>query len=218
MLLFVANALTIGVQGLTFLSMSSLHRVKAPLGASPLALARLLAGQVFVGVTLGMNQYARIFVRPWWASNKLVVALAAAGLLLVVIALWKGPNALRLFVLYAGSVYGLSLISPLAVGTVPAWVQMTYPGASARYEYIPMVAFLAVLVWLLSRRLPVVVRSAGALALIIMLLIGVPSDWQYPPYADLHYSAYVQQFEALPAGSAFTFPTNPNWSMTLQKH
>ncbi len=218
-LLFVVNGVTIIAQGVTYLiSASSLVRDKAPLGATPLNLARLLAGQLFVGETLGMNQYGRIFLKTWWASNKLTVSIAAAGMLLIAVALWKGPAVLRLFLLYAGMIYGLSLISPLAIGTTPAWVQISYPGDSARYEYIPMIAFAAVLVWLLSRRAFVPLQAVGALALIIMLLIGVPSDWQYPAYADLHYGAYVQQFEALPAGSDFTFPTNPNWSMTLHKH
>ncbi len=215
--LFIVNGAAVVLQGATYL-FSALHRVNSPLGANPLTLARLLAGQVFIGATLGMNQYARIFAKPWWASNKLTVIIAVAGLSLVGLALWKGPNALRLFLLYAGAVYSLCLISPLTIGQIPAWVQLTYPGAAVRYEYIPMAAFLTVLVWLLSRRLPVAVRSVGALALIITLLIGVPSDWQYPPYVNFNYGSYVAQFQALPNGSTFTFPINPNWSFTLHKH
>lgn len=216
--LFVANALTIGVQGVTYyLSSATLHRVKAPLGASPLALARLLAGQVFIGATLGMNQYERIFAKTWWSSNKLVIVIALLGLSLIALALWKGPNALRLMVVYGGSVYGLCLISPLSVGSVPAWVQMTYPGAGARYEYIPMVAFVTVLVWLVCQR-QWAIRAAGIAALAAMLLIGVPSDWQFPAYANLNYGSYVAQFEQAPSGTDFTFPTNPNWSYILHKH
>ncbi|HEX2346834.1 MAG TPA: hypothetical protein VHI51_00230, partial [Ktedonobacterales bacterium] len=216
--LFVVNAIAVGVQGFTYLTTTPLDRAKSPLGASPLEFARLVAGQLFVGASLGMNQYARIMGKSWWASNKLVVAITVVGLAIFAFALWKGSNGLRLFVLYAWLIYGLGLISPLAIGPIPAWVQMTSPGASVRYEYLPMVAFVTVLVWLLSRRRALVARSVGALALIVMLLVGVPSDWQYPPYINLHYSSYVQQFDAAPAGTDVTFPTNPNWSMTLHKH
>ena len=216
--LFVVNAVAVGVQGFTYLTTTPLDRAKSPLGASPLEFARLVAGQLFVGAELGMNQYARIMGKSWWASNKLVVAIAVAGLAIFAFALWKGSHGLRLFVLYAWLIYGLGLISPLAIGPIPAWVQMTSPGASVRYEYLPMLAFATVLVWLLSRRLPLAARSVGALALIVMLLVGVPADWQYPAYINLHYGAYVQQFEAAPMGTDVTFPTNPNWSMTLHKH
>ncbi|HEU5348124.1 MAG TPA: hypothetical protein VFU63_05890, partial [Ktedonobacterales bacterium] len=218
--LFVANAITIGVQGWTYLSVTATtSRVHPSLGASPVELARILAGQVFVGAIVGVNEFTRIAYHSWWATNKLVVVIAAGGLLFFGLALWKGSNPLRLFILYAGLVFGLCLISPLTAGPTPAWVQLASPGAGVRYDYIPMVAFVVVLVWLLSRRRPAVLPMAGALALMVMLLVGIPSDWQYPAYPNLHYNTYVAEFNAAPVGSNVVFPINPqNWSFTLHKH
>lgn len=52
-------------------------------------------------------------------------------------------------------------------------------------------------------------------------MIGIPLDWQYPPFTDYHYQAYMQRFDQLPPGSRMEIPLNPRsggWTMTLIKH
>jgi hypothetical protein len=58
----------------------------------------------------------------------------------------------------------------------------------------------------------------GATALAIMTLVGIPIDWNYPPFVDENYPTYLAQFEQAPPGTDVTIPINPPpWTMVLHK-
>ena len=219
--MFVLNLATAILQFVVLMSVGAQDRPSAPLGANLLTLLRLLAGQVFVGATMGQHVYYYTIQSNIWVANKVVVAVAAIGLALFVLALVEGISELRLLIVFGLTIFGLSLHSPLTsyVNHVPAWEQLLAPGLGVRYEYFPMLAFLVSIVWLMCGTRHTSLRSFGVAAVLATFVIGIPFDWTYPAYKDLHYQTYVQRFEALPPGAQETIPINPggSWHITLVK-
>lgn len=219
--MFVLNLATALVQFVVLMSVGTQDRPSGPLGANLLTLLRLLAGQIVVGATMGQHVYNYIFQSNIWASNKVVVVVAAIGLALFVLALVEGTSELRLLIVFGLTIFGLSLRSPLTghANHVPAWELMLAPGLGVRYEYFAMLAFLVSIVWLMCGTRHTSLRSFGVAALLATFVIGIPLDWTYPAYKDLHYQTYVQRFAALPPGAQETIPINPGgpWHITLVK-
>ena len=51
-----------------------------------------------------------------------------------------------------------------------------------------------------------------------MLLVGVPTDWRYPAYADTPMERYERRLEIADPGEEVTFPIiPPGWTVTLEK-
>jgi hypothetical protein len=50
------------------------------------------------------------------------------------------------------------------------------------------------------------------------MCFGIIRDFRYPAYKDLHFAQDVKRFGAVPPGTAFVFPQNPQgWNVTLIK-
>jgi hypothetical protein len=213
LLITIGGALT---QGATMLYCSThahyLVRTPQRLGATPSLFAKILAGQMFLGALVGGNMLCHTSVL--WA-----VLVATAGMAPIVYALFKGPFELKLFVGFAALVLSACLISPSSVGKVPAWQELEFPQVDPRYWFLPMLAFVWTLVWLLSREIPKGVRSVAAMVLCLMSF-GIVREWRDRPFVDMNFQEYAQRFEASPPGTVFTIPSNPpdgRWSMRLVK-
>src|SRR6266478_3489693 len=88
-----------------------------------------------------------------------------------------------------------------------------------RYYFLPMLAFFACLIWLVSRSTAKFPRYA-ALAILLLSPIGVLRDWKYKPYADFDFPRYAAMFERAAPGTRVIIPTNPTstlWTMELDK-
>jgi len=146
------------------------------------------------------------------------VIAAAVGVAILLFALRYSPTELRLFILFAFAVFALCLIWP--VGARMGWQQwdaLMVPGSGNRYYFLPMVAFLASLVWLaLDPAVSRTIRYAGAVVL-LLLPIGIFQDWYYPAFKNFHFPRYAAQFEGAPSGTQVTIPINPDWTMELTK-
>lgn len=81
-----------------------------------------------------------------------------------------------------------------------------------------MLAFLGSLLWMASRRAFPQALRCFAIALLLLLPIGVYRDWRDPAYRDLDFQKYPDEFEKAPAGTKVTIPINPNWTLELTKH
>ena len=204
------------VQGTTYLYWAQsghVHRTPEPLGATPALLAKLLADQLFLGALLGGNALCHTSVLG-------AVLVATAGMAAMVYALFKGPFELKLFVGFAALVLSASLMSPYTMAKIPAWQALEVPQIGLRYWFLPMLAFVWTLAWLVSRENPKGVRSVAAIILCLMAF-GIVRDWRDPALVDLHFEEYTKRFEASPPGTVFTIPCNPPdglWSMRLVKH
>jgi hypothetical protein len=187
------------------------------LGATPKLFDRILSGQVFLGALIGQRGY-EWFVSHYGLNSMFALIIAMIGLAVVINALLKTPIELRLFILFAILIFCSALIAPQVSDVVPQWQALSTPGWGVRYWFIPMLAFLTILVWMLGRLCSSMSR-VFALLLLSIMAIGIILDWQYPPYTDFHFREYVHKFELSRRGEEVTIPINPpGWSMTLTKH
>jgi hypothetical protein len=213
--LLVPGALVVGL-----IAMLSHERPAATIGATFSRFAAIFGRQVFFSSLLGKNS------QDWllqWSYLHLVEAIATvAGLAILLYALRYGQLELKLFILFAYAVLALALVSPL-VGTpdLPNWELMCWPGIDGeRYYFLPILAFLASLVWMAGRSATPRALRNFAVALLLLFPIGVYQDWNLPAFEDLGFYYYADEFERAPAGTKVVIPINPNpvWSMELTKH
>jgi hypothetical protein len=187
------------------------------LGAGVRSLVRILADRVIVPGLTGV-QSADIFSLHWWhgllwASLLVLGTLALAGL-----ALLRGPAELRILIVFAALSLGLSLLHPLIVPVGPQWPPMIVTGGAERYFLAPILAFLVLVIWGVSR-LPRPAPLVAGTLLAAVFLAGTASHPQYPPLLDDHPASSAAALDATPRGTVLDVPINPaGWSMALRKH
>ena len=199
------------------------------LGASFHSFVNMIGGQIGIGALVGANGLAWVDRHSFEWDLKLVAFLALG--LVALLALVKGPIALRLLWIYAGAVLLGSLIEPLAPAGSPAWVVAGMPGADTRYWFSPVLAVLITLLWgvcsgakrilkLDSWRsyLPILGGALCALGLLFTLVIGLKSFWKYPNLPSVGYRSAVARFERTQIGVTVSIPEEPpSWVFTLSK-
>ena len=130
----------------------STSRRPASNGASLARLTSILGGQVFLSSILGKNTFVRFYFVQHLSYLFVIEAISAAiGLAVIIYALCCAPKELKLFILFAALVLSMALRRPLASlgGEYQQWELMQVPGMSNRYYFLPMLAFLASLIWML---------------------------------------------------------------------
>jgi hypothetical protein len=177
----------------------------------------ILGRQIFYSSLLGLN--AQNWILDWYAAPIVELAFTTVGLLVLIYALRHAPLELKLFILFAAAVLACALANPLAgPSDRPQWYWLNNPGCGNRYYFFPMLAFMASLAWLATNRLSAGIRSC-AIALLLVLPVGVCRDWIYPPFMNFGFQQFARAFDNSPSGTRFTFPINPpGWFMTLTKH
>jgi len=197
----------------------SQSRPHGPDGASFARLVSILGRQVCLGSLVGMNTIITL-VNDYCAHALFYVELiaAVAGVTILLYALRYSPTELRLFILFAFAVFGLCLMWPeVARPDERQWESLIPPGEGNRYFFLPMLGFLAALVWMAAdSAVPRRMRYIGGVVL-LLLPIGVFQDWYYPAFKNFHFPKYAAQFERAPSGTQVTIPINPDWTMQLTK-
>jgi hypothetical protein len=205
------------IQSLVILFSNS--RRPAQNGATLSGLTSILGIQVFTSALLGSKTSLRLMIIDDRYLYTLEIIAACLGLAAVTYALWKAPLELKLFVCFAFSALALALARPMATtnnAIRPQWELLQSPGIGVRYYFFPMLAFLASLIWMATERKRAFTRCA-AIGLLLLLPIGVYRDWSYPPFADLHFRVFVDEFNRAARGTTITIPLNPGWQMQLTK-
>ena len=197
----------------------SQSRPHGPDGASFARLLSILGRQVFLGSLVGMRTI--ITLVDDYSAHALFCAeviAAVAGIAILLYALRYSPTELRLFILFAFAVFALCLLWPeVARPNERQWESLIPPGEGNRYFFLPMLGFLAALVWMAAdRAVPRRMRYLAG-AVLLLLPIGIYQDWYYPAFRNLHFPRYAAQFERAPSGTQFTIPINPDWTMQLTK-
>jgi hypothetical protein len=104
-------------------------------------------------------------------------------------------------------------------GVLEQWEQLQIPGVGNRYYFFPMLAFFASLIWLAANSAAVAKFARySAIALLMLLPIGILRDWQYKPFVDYDFKAFAADFEKAAPGTTVSIPINPNWRLVLVKH
>jgi hypothetical protein len=208
------------IQGLTVILSRS--RPTAPNGANLHRLVQILGGQIFLSPLAGNTTLVHMAWRHFpdyiYARETFAFVL---GLAIVLYALRYAPAEIKLFVLFGFTVLSLSLARPIpGILPQPQWELMSFPGHGNRYYFLPSISFLAALAWIASSGR----RFANWIARLLLLLLplGILRDWEYIPFADLHFQEYASKFEESPPGTKMDFPLNPvnaaHWTMELTKH
>lgn len=204
------------IQATSFLLTAQQTRILEPLGATPELFIRILSGQVFLAALIGQKGYEQIFSPSGWYTAFASV-VAVLGLMVVVKALFKAPEELRLFIIFAAMMFGSALITPNLRATVPRWEASAWPGICGRYWFIPMIAFVTVLLWMTGKSCSRILRVFASLALVVMV-VGIILDWRHHPFFDFQFREHARQFETAPKGAEVIIPINPpGWSMRLIK-
>jgi hypothetical protein len=192
-------------------------------GANLTRLGSILGGQVFMSSILGVRTTIQFHFGHMRHLLTLELCALLIGLAIVIYALLYAPTELKLFVAFSASVLAMALHHPLA-SLEPAseqWEMLCIPGVGNRYYFLPMLAFFACLIWMVTNT-----HWKGKLsryaALIILLLspIGVLRDWKYKPFVDFDFPKYVALFERAAPGTRVVIPINPiwaTWAMELDK-
>jgi len=181
-------------------------------GATIARLVHILGRQIFLASLVGLNTQ-----NMFSEASFIGIAAAAVGLTVLAYALWRGPVEIKLFILFALTALAVALISPLAgPPDLPQW-EWLCQGAGNRYYFLPMLAFLASLFWLIGYpRAPQNLRYLG-LILLLLLPVGIFQDWQFPAFRDYQFQRYADQFDRARSGDKLTIPINPGLSMNIIK-
>ena len=82
-----------------------------------------------------------------------------------------------------------------------------------------MLAFFASLVWLAGNPARVAKFARySAIAVLVLLPIGILRDWKYKPFVDYDFKAFAADFERAAPGTTVSIPINPDWQLVLIKH
>ncbi len=135
-----------------FTVLLSRSRPRGPDGASFARFISIVGRQVFLGSLVGKRTLDELVIRYSAGALFLVEVIAiAVGLGLLLYALRYGPTELRLFILFAAAVFALCLMRPLlAPPDQLQWDFLIRPGDGNRYFFLPMLAFLASLFWMVA--------------------------------------------------------------------
>jgi hypothetical protein len=173
---------------------------------------------------IGDQRYLQLVHTPVWHEVWLPALVLLVGALAIAYVAWRGPSSLRWFLVVAAGI----LTMAMSVGGKDDPPQGHWAGIAGavalgvwRYYYVPQLAWITVLIWLVLRSGWLPVRALAVSALAVGLLVAVPSDWRYPlwwtPPSSFYASA--QHFDQAPPGTTVTLPINfqPFWFMTLTK-
>jgi hypothetical protein len=189
----------------------STHRlVQGELGATPEAFLRILGGHVIACALLGSYSFASL------APLTFIVPAALGGLCIVLYCLRFANLEWKLFLIYCAGLFAASLHNPLTSGNKPAWDLLIIDN-SARYWFLPMLAFVWSAVWCAVYGRARLFRIAGT-AILLIMSVGILRDWNYRPYPEDHFAASVLLMEQAKAGDRVVIPVMPDgWHMDLIK-
>jgi hypothetical protein len=194
----------------TFVVLTSHARHLGSNGATLPRLISILGRQIFLASLVGETKVLHFALRYSGRSSFLLETLASAvGLAVLTYALRYAPWEFKLFIGFSFTVFALSLARPIA-GTLaqPQWEWLRFPGTSNRYYYLPIISFLAAVLWIVNYAPDRIARFLG-IALFLFVPIAVHRDWFYPPFEDMHFQGYARQFQAAPRGMRILIPINP---------
>lgn len=193
------------------------------LGATPALLARISAGQVFLGSLIGKEGFARLYNLYLHQNNLLSISLYFGtfliGTAIVTYTFLKSKLEMKLFIAFAAILFASALFKPMASVKASQWLVMSIPGNATRYWFMPMLAFVVSLVWMLGKKNPLPLRVA-ALLILFTSLVGMKLEWVYYPWPNRNFKQYAENFSKASPGTMVEIPIMPeNWhTMKLIKH
>ena len=189
---------------------------QAPNGITFARFLGIVGGQVFYSALFGMKTALRHTPEKLFPY---AVVAAVVGLSVVTYALLAAPLELKAFIFFSFAVLGSGLFRPQAgLPEQLDWAVFLHPGSCNRYFFLATAAFLASLLWMAARPNAVRALRYSAIAILLLLPVGIYKDWRHPAFTDLHFRQYASLFESAPPGTKLLIPINPRgWHMELTK-
>lgn len=190
-------------------------RSAAPLGAGLMLLLRILSRAVFLRPLIGPYYTGYVMGLWYWNDGFLPVVIGIAGIVLIGYAFRKSQAEMRLFIAFTFLVLFGALCAPQVSLERTQWEVMAGGGGGGRYWFLPGLAWVMSLGWLLFNARRKSVRNIAGALLLCMVCIGMPHDFSLPKYRDFQFQRQVSEFKALEVGQPYTFRIVPKWNMTL---
>ena len=194
------------VQLVSLLGASHGGRSTAPLGAGPRTLARIIALQILLGAETGYRGVADLPSR--WPGNFWPVLVTVCGFGVAAVALLRGSALLRQWTCFAALTLAAALLRPQVSSSDAQWPIMAIPPMGNRYYTFSMLAWLAMLLTLAMGR-GLAFRALGGCGLALLILWGIPRDWNEPRFQSTHFADRARAFATAPAGTQMMFPVVP---------
>lgn len=207
--------LTAVAQAWTFL-----HTIRTPgqvLGADLRTLILIISDRVILPGSFAEEAHTGVYTAGMHHGLLLAALIVAGAAVVGGLALWRGNAALRLFVLFSAAIAAAGLLSPSVSSSraTTAWALLSVTNGATRYFIAAELAWVACVVWTVSRVPMRWLRWTIASVVAACFMVGLVSQWRYPPYVDDHPAAYESQLRAAAPGTTLTIPLNPNWAMVL---
>lgn len=215
-LLLYAAILTVGAT-MQLLSLVTHDRPpQAELGTSILLFFEIAGRHLFASPIIGGTGFTAIASRGSVEAVILTIA-NIAGFAFAAYILIKAKGEIRLLLVFTGLIFIAALASPAVSATDPQWQVMVSYDTALRYWFIPSFCLYVTLIYFASA--PGARIRVPAIAILVASLFGIGMDWKNPPFQDLKFYSYADEFEKAPPGTVFEIPINPppDWKMTLVK-
>jgi hypothetical protein len=185
-------------------------RIQKELGANLETFLRMIGGDIVAGSMFGNHGFAL-------KSPMVLIVPAALCCFAICIYCFRSANLeLKLFILYCAAVLGASLRSPYVAGSKPLWEVLAGATAS-RYWFLPMLAFAWSAIWCARYAINRLSRIAST-GILLLMIIGVVTDWRYPAPPDEHFPQSVRRVQDARPGTQLTIPIVPDgWQILLVK-
>jgi hypothetical protein len=189
-------------------------RSSAPLGASVNSFFQIIGNNILVGGILGKVETMGIIGSSMHALNYFYVP---SGIILIGIAVARGPVIYREFMFFAFAVIGCALMKPQVSLTEPQWPLLEGYGTGCnRYYVIPIIAWIITLI-VLSFNGGKITRTISR-SLIAMMFLVFPVNFLYLKNSHPAFSEEAIAFQNAKPGTEMDFQEDPlGWNFVLTK-
>jgi|GEM_PF-3008712 len=176
-------------------------------------MSQILVNQLFLISTVGTKITATI-IQNSDNYNILRSLIITLGVALLIYLLIKSPPFFRLLIVYS------SLIPIIAIFLkFPNINEFTLVGASGRYWFSLILCVSLGILWFSYKMYDKsILQKILSTSLLLLMSVGIVSDWLHPPYNDFQFAKYANEFAEMSPGREIKIPINPSpWTMDLIK-
>lgn len=221
--LFYAKIVTFtgALQFLTFITTNEGGRSITVLPNAMESIFHIFSKQIVWGGLIGSAGVEWLQIRLPWAEGFITVT-GLFALFLVIYAFFKGRMEIKLFVGFGAVVFFLGLFLTQGDPETYLWEALS-TAYGLRYWYIPIVSFLAVVFWSISKKNHIPIRLLSLFFICSIVLFRLYSFqnkqmYTFPPFEDHNFQEKVAEFENMNTDDIQVFPLNPpGWEMALTK-
>ena len=192
-------------------------RSEMSLGANFINFFKIISGNIFIRGVLS-RKYTKLITHLefWWDNGYLPVIIGIIGMFILCYVLWKACLEIKLLIVFTFLVFFAALASPQGSLTMPQWEYLA-GGSGGRYYFLPRLAWLISILWLLFNAKIKPLRYFAGLLIFSFIFLGLKNDWTFDKFHNYHFQKQVEEFKSLELGQSFEFKIQPGWKMVLEK-